>query len=136
MEVPAVVRNKALAVGASPWLEELPAIVDSLEQEWSVAVGRPYDDATEAFVAEATLADGTPVVLKLLIPRAGDAAGNEITALRPRERRGLRAVAARRPGARSAAPRASRPFAARPRLYCVQRHEILCSTAERLASGA
>src|SRR5262249_59618971 len=61
---------------------EVPALVASLEREWSIAVGRSYDDATEAFVAEATLADGTPAVLKLLVPRAGDAARNEITVLR------------------------------------------------------
>jgi streptomycin 6-kinase len=44
--------------------------------------GRAYQDATEAMVAEATLADGTPAVLKLLVPRPGDDAQNEITVLR------------------------------------------------------
>lgn len=82
MGVPAVVRNKALAVGAAQWLDDLPELVASLERQWSITVGRPYEDATEAFVAEATLSDGTPAVLKLLVPRAGDAASNEITVLR------------------------------------------------------
>ena len=45
-----------------------------LEQEWGIAVGAAYADATEAFVAEVTLDDGTPAVLKLLVPRSGDAA--------------------------------------------------------------
>jgi streptomycin 6-kinase len=45
-------------------------------------VGRPYRDATDAFVAEATGDDGTPVVLKLLIPRAVDVVANEIIVLR------------------------------------------------------
>ena len=80
--VPAVVRNKAAAVGAAQWLADLPALVAGLEREWSIEVGLPCADATEAFVAEATLADGTPVVLKLLVPRDGDAAANEITVLR------------------------------------------------------
>lgn len=80
--VPAVVRNKALAVGATRWVDELPALVAGLEREWSITVGRPFGDATEAFVAEATPDDGTPAVLKLLVPRAGDAARNEITVLR------------------------------------------------------
>ena len=80
--VPAVVRNKAAAVGATQWLADLPALVADLEREWSVEVGRACADATEAFVAEATLDDGTPVVLKLLVPRDGDAAANEITVLR------------------------------------------------------
>lgn len=80
--VPALVRNKALAVGAEQWLDELPALVATIEREWSIVVGRPFDDATEAFVAEAMLNDGTPAVLKLIVPRDGDAAENEITVLR------------------------------------------------------
>jgi len=80
--VPAVVRNRALATGAKRWLDDLPELVGNLEREWSIAVGRPYDDSTEAFVAEATLDDGTPAVLKLLIRRGEQVARNEITALR------------------------------------------------------
>ena len=91
--VPVVVRNKAVACGASQWLDELPALVAGLEREWSIAVGRPYDDATEAFVAEAALADGTPAVLKLLVPRAGDAARNEIMVLRLANGEGCAAAA-------------------------------------------
>jgi len=56
--------------------------VADLEQEWSITVGRPYEDPTEAFVAEATLDDGRPAVLKLLIARPGDLARSEITVLR------------------------------------------------------
>lgn len=37
--VPAVVRNKAVACGATQWLDELPALIASLEREWSIAVG-------------------------------------------------------------------------------------------------
>ena len=40
IEVPAVVRNKAGAAGAEDWLERLPALVSSLEADWSMAVGR------------------------------------------------------------------------------------------------
>jgi hypothetical protein len=58
IEVPAVVRNKARAAGAEDWLERLPALVSSLEADWSITVGHPYE-GTEAFVADATLADGT-----------------------------------------------------------------------------
>jgi streptomycin 6-kinase len=81
-DVPAVVRNKALAAGAAHWLDELPVLVASLEREWCMVVGRPFGDSTEAFVAEATLDNGTRAVLKLLVPRDGDAARNEITVLR------------------------------------------------------
>jgi streptomycin 6-kinase len=81
-DVPPVVRNEAIALGAEAWLEALPSLVAALEEEWGITVGRPYPDATEAFVAEAALADGTPVVLKLLVPRSRDAARHEITVLR------------------------------------------------------
>jgi streptomycin 6-kinase len=77
-----VVRNKALAAGAGEWLRDLPGLVAELERDWSISVGRAYDDPTEAFVAEATLADGAPAVLKLHIPRPGHLAKNEITVLR------------------------------------------------------
>lgn len=56
--VPPVVRAKALAAGAEQWLRDLPGLVARLEREWSITVGRPYADPTEAFVAEATLGDG------------------------------------------------------------------------------
>jgi streptomycin 6-kinase len=80
--VPEVVRNKALACGASDWLVALPDLVAAIEEEWSLAVGRPYQDATEAFVAAARLEDGTFASLKLVMPTSGDAARNEATALR------------------------------------------------------
>jgi streptomycin 6-kinase len=76
------VRAKARLAGAEKWLAGLPTLVAELEREWSIGVGRPYADATEAYVAEAILADGTPAVLKLLVPRASDAAAHEITVLR------------------------------------------------------
>jgi streptomycin 6-kinase len=81
VEVSEVVRAKALTVGAQAWLDDLPRLIATLEREWSVTVSRPYSDSSEAFVAEAICADGTPAVLKLIVPR-GDAAANEIAALR------------------------------------------------------
>ena len=50
-QVPEVVRQKALAVGAGPWLDDLPLLVASVEQEWGIAVGDSYSGSTEAFVA-------------------------------------------------------------------------------------
>ncbi|HEU4349327.1 MAG TPA: aminoglycoside phosphotransferase family protein [Actinoplanes sp.] len=82
IEVPAVVRAKAELADAGDWLAGLPDLVARLEREWGIAVGRPYTGGTEAYVAEATRADGTPAVLKLMIPRPGDHAVHEITALR------------------------------------------------------
>lgn len=75
-------RNKALAADATTWLDTLPEQVAELERKWSIRVGRPYTGGTEAFVAEATLEDGSAAVLKLLIPRPGNANKNEIQVLR------------------------------------------------------
>ena len=80
--VPEIVRNKARSVGAADWLDQLPGVIAALEQDWSVTVGATLSGGTEAFVAEATLADGSDAVLKLMIPRAGEHAHNEITVLR------------------------------------------------------
>ena len=82
IEVSAVVRNKARAAGAEDWLERLPELVSSLETDWSIAVGRPYEGGSEAFVAQATREDGTSAVLKVLVPGAGNDPSNEATVLR------------------------------------------------------
>jgi streptomycin 6-kinase len=82
IQVPEVVRQKAYAVGAGGWLDDLPLLIASLEHEWAIAVGDAYSDSTEAFVAKATCQDGTSAVLKVIVPRGGDAAGNEIAVLR------------------------------------------------------
>ncbi|HYH28748.1 MAG TPA: aminoglycoside phosphotransferase family protein [Pseudonocardia sp.] len=81
MDVPEVVRVTAVQAGADAWLAGLPELVAGLERDWGIAVGRAYADPTEAYVAEAVCADGTPAVLKLLVPRPGQAA-DEITVLR------------------------------------------------------
>src|SRR3954447_1535813 len=82
VDIPDVVRKKARAVGADAWVDELPALVAALETEWQIVVGRAYRDSTEAYGPEGTLPDGTPAVLKLLVPRDGDAAAHEATVLR------------------------------------------------------
>jgi streptomycin 6-kinase len=70
IEVPQAVRAKAQVHGAQQWLDDLPSLVSTLEREWSLTVGRAYPDATEAFVAGVVCADGTPAVLKLMVPRS------------------------------------------------------------------
>jgi streptomycin 6-kinase len=82
IDVPAIVRAKASAAGATEWVDGLPALVADLERDWSITAGRTFTDATEAFVAEAVRADGTPAVLKILVPRHYAAARDEITVLR------------------------------------------------------
>ena len=82
VDVPDVVREKALAVGATGWVEALPQLIRGIEVDWGITVRGAYRDSTEAFVAEAVCEDGTPAVLKLIVPRGGDAAAHEITVLR------------------------------------------------------
>ena len=82
IEVPAVVRNKAVAVGAADWLDTLSSLVATIAREWRLTVGQTFADATEALVSEVTLDDGTLAVLKLLVPRDDRAADHEITVLR------------------------------------------------------
>jgi len=81
LQIPEVVKNKAMNAGASKWLSELPQQLAAIAQSWSITVGRAYTDSTEAFVCEAILEDSTLCVLKLMIPRAGDHALNEIKVL-------------------------------------------------------
>lgn len=83
IRVPAVVRRKAESVGAHDWLAGLPSLVAALEADWAITVGMPFPDGTEAFVAEAMQADGTPAVLKLMVPRGdGSLSRAEILTLR------------------------------------------------------
>jgi streptomycin 6-kinase len=82
IEIPEVVRRKALVAGADAWLGELPALVARFERDWEFRVGAAFTDATEAFVAPVRLHDGTRAVIKLIVPRDGNAARNEIAVLR------------------------------------------------------
>jgi streptomycin 6-kinase len=132
IEVPAIVRNKAKAAGASRWLDDLPEVVAALECEWAITVGRPFEDATEAFVAAVVCDDGTPAVLKLMVPRDGDAAAHEITVLRLADGEGC--VRLLRDDVARGALLLERlgPSLHELDLPIAERHEILCATAARL----
>ncbi len=132
MTLPETVRRKALVADASSWLAGLPAVVASLERDWSITVGRGYGDATEAFVTEAVADDGTPAVLKVLVPRAGDAAANEMTVLRLTDGVGCVRLL-RYDEARGAMllERLGRSLS-ELELPIGTRHEILCSVAQQV----
>jgi streptomycin 6-kinase len=132
VDVSVVVRNKACAAGAEWWVDALPELIATLEQEWSINVGRPYADATEAFVAEATLDSGAPAVLKLVVPRDGDAARNEAIALRLAS--GVGCVQLLRADVDRGALLLERLGRSLHELGLAigRRHEILCDTAARL----
>ncbi len=132
IDIPRVVRNKAVAAGATRWLDELPQLIGRLERDWSIVVGRPYDDATEAFVAEAVLDDGNAAVIKLLVPRTLRAAEHEITVLRLTDGEGCVRLL-RDDLARGALllERLGRPLS-QLSLPVGRRLQILCSTAARV----
>jgi len=139
VDIPAVVRNKARVAGADDWLAGLPELVDELAGEWSFTPGASFADSTEAYVIAVTLADGTPAVLKLLVPRDGDAARREITVLHLAGGEGcarlLRADETR--GAMLLERLGRSLFELRRPVD--ERHEILCTVAARLwrpATGA
>jgi streptomycin 6-kinase len=50
------------------WLNRLPELRRDLERRWSLTLATPYEDASCAWVAPATLAHGTSAVLKLAMP--------------------------------------------------------------------
>jgi streptomycin 6-kinase len=132
VEIPPVVREKALAVGARVWIDELPALVSAIEADWGISVGQAYNDSTEAFVAEAICADGAPGVLKLIVPRDRDAAAHEATVLRLAAGEGcprlLREDISRGALLLERLGRSLHEF----RLPVQRRHEILVSAAARI----
>jgi streptomycin 6-kinase len=82
LDIPDEVRNKVIADGNAAWLDELPSVVESLAQEWSLTIGATLRGGHAAFVVEATLADATAAVLKVAVPGTGRDLTFEATALR------------------------------------------------------
>ncbi len=136
LHVPDAVRNKALAAGAEGWLGDLPSLIAGLKRDWGIAVGPPFDGATEAYVARARAGDGRAAVLKLMIPRPGDAAQHEIAALRMAGGEGPDQGIVRM--FRYDSDRGAMLLERLGRsldqlgLPITERHEILCATAERI----
>ncbi|HEY3562514.1 MAG TPA: aminoglycoside phosphotransferase family protein [Kribbella sp.] len=80
LDIPDQVRKTVVADGNESWLHELPGMVDSLAGEWSLTIGASFAGGHAALAVEATLADGTPAVLKIGVP--GRDVGHEATVLR------------------------------------------------------
>jgi len=51
-------------------LDELPSVVESLARDWSLTIGATLRGGHAALVVEATLGDGTAVVLNVGVPGA------------------------------------------------------------------
>jgi streptomycin 6-kinase len=132
--IPDVVVAKARTFGAETWLAGLPEVVAGIERDWDLTVGRAFTEATEAFVAAATLADGTAAVLKLAVPR-GPADGlldREITVLRLAGGAGCAALLRADPDRGALLVERLGPSLHDLGLPLGRRHEILCATAQRV----
>src|SRR5258708_38087451 len=69
------------------WLATLGDQISEIERRWELTVGAPFGKGSEAYVAEARLADGTPAALKIAI--AGrDPTRQELRILEAAEGRG------------------------------------------------
>jgi streptomycin 6-kinase len=136
INVPRAVRNKALTFGSGAWLDALPALVAELEHEWSIVVGEQFQDPTEAFVAAATRADGRAAVLKLNVPRPGDATRDEVTVLRLADGVGCVQLLAHDDDRGALLLERLGPSLHDLALPMARRHEILCETAMRVWQGA
>jgi streptomycin 6-kinase len=121
----------ALAIGADGWLEELPELIRELERAWAIRVGQAFPDATEAFVAEATQQDGSPAVVKVLVPH-GAAAQHEITVLRLCAGDGCAALLRHDVGRSALLVERLGPSMRELGLPVARRHELLCATARRV----
>lgn len=70
VELPLNVQRKIEALGREghAWADALPALIADLEREWDIEVSAPMDGGSAAYVAPATMADGTEAVIKLAMP--------------------------------------------------------------------
>jgi streptomycin 6-kinase len=50
------------------WLERVPDLVTECVEQWGLRLGEPYEAGAAGYTIRADLADGTPVVLKLIYP--------------------------------------------------------------------
>lgn len=130
LDIPDQVRRTVTADGNESWLDELPGVVDSLAQEWSLTIGSGLAGGHAALVVEVTLADGTPAVLKIGVP--GRDVGHEAMALRLADGRGcaelLREDAGRQALLLERLGAPMHDIVADP----AGRHDLLCDVAVRL----
>ncbi len=132
VEIPEPVRRTALLAGARSWLAQLPDLITELERTWSISVGSPFPGSTEAMVAPAVTDDGLDVVLKVIVPRDGETARNEIEVLRLVDGDGCAALL--RDDVDRGALLVERLGVSLRELALPirRRHEILCSVARRV----
>ena len=124
--------HHAVAAGARGWLEDLPGLLLDLERRWGLTLGRPFSAATEAYVAEATTAEGRAVVVKVLLPLPAGRARHEGTALRLADGRGMVALLREDPDVGALLLERLGPPLFGSGLTTARRHDVLCDTAARV----
>jgi streptomycin 6-kinase len=75
-EVSMLTRLRAAHLGrlGEQWLRDLPGLVASLEEQWSISVGPAIPGGSGSYVARARTEDGRDAVLKVSLPDPGFAA--------------------------------------------------------------
>jgi streptomycin 6-kinase len=132
LDVPDEVRRKVVADGDAAWLDDLPSVVESLVQDWSLTIGATFHGGHAAFVVEPTLTDGTPAVLKVGVPSTRRELGFEAAVLRLADGDGCARLLREDLDRRRAPARASRRGPVRRRARSAARHDVLCDAAARL----
>ncbi len=132
LRVADAVRNKAIVTGSAAWFDDLPDIVARLEREWGFVTGEPYLDGSEAFVAQVTRTDGSPAVLKLLVPRDEAIARHEITVLRLANGDGCATLFESDPARGAMLMERLGPSLSKLDLRPGERQAILCRAAQRI----
>ena len=130
VDIPDQVRKTVMANGNESWLDELPGLIDSLAQDWSLMIGPSLVGGHVALVVEVTLVDGTAAVLKIGVP--GGDVRQEATALRLANGAGCAKLLGEDPGRQALLlERLGAPMfnlVADP----ATRHHLLCDVAVRL----
>jgi len=136
IEVHDTLRQRARLRGVPQWVDELPGIVAGLERTWSLRVGEAFDAATEAFVAGATLADGTEAVLKVVLPWPDGPANREADVLRLAGGHGCVRLLRHDDAHGALLIERLGPALDQLGLPSVRRHEIMCDTLAELWNAA
>ncbi len=64
------------------WLAELPAIIGEIEENWSLEIGKPFENLSYHFVAPCKFANGGEAVLKIGFPEENSPVFNEAEMLK------------------------------------------------------
>ncbi len=125
-------RAKTVAVGAEQWADDAPELVRALADAWDLTVVGALVGGTESIVLDVRRSDGRPAALKLVIPRAGDAARHEITVLRLIDGDGGPALFEADPDRGAILMERLGRSLSELGLPMERRHKILCDVAARL----